>query len=655
VIVSGACGNPVTNSATLVVNANVVVTTPPANQTACPGGVALFGVSATGTALTYQWYFGASILNGQTTSTLVLSNVTPAQAGTYTVVVSGACAPSVTNGATLIVSTNLIVTVPPVNQTNFVGSNVIFSVTATGTALRYQWLFGTNVLVDQTNSTLVLDNVAVNQAGTYCVVVSGACGTPVTTCATLILLNRPPIASNDAYVTPEDTTLTIAAPGILVNDTDPDGNSLTSILVSNVTHGVLMLSSNGSFIYRPFTNFTGEDVFLYRAFDGLLSSSPAMVRITVTPSNDPPVAVNDLYTTPENTTLTVPTLGVLANDNDVDGDPLMALLVAGPTNGSVTLFPNGSFVYVPRTNFFGQDAFTYRASDGVLQSGVAIVTILVIHIQRPPTVTIISPTNGSTFIAPANFAVIADAMDLDGVVTNVQIFSSTNLIGTFTNAPYLVPQTNLPPGIYSYFATATDNEGLRATSSVVSVIVTSSPPVTAVGPIVLDRDTGLFHQFVLVNNPTPQDFVNGVRVFVHLPPAITNIVSVWNATGTNANGLPYVDSDTPVPSGSSSIVLIQYYAPTVREFPTNVVLTAEPLGFAPAPLARPTVTSISQSSIGTTVEFTTAKKCMYYLQCSDDLVHWSTVPGLINGNGSQMQCTDAGSIPHRFYRVMGFH
>ena len=66
-VVSGACGLPVTNSATLTVSTNAIVTTPPANQTVCPGGAASFSVTATGTALAYQWYFGVTALNGQTT------------------------------------------------------------------------------------------------------------------------------------------------------------------------------------------------------------------------------------------------------------------------------------------------------------------------------------------------------------------------------------------------------------------------------------------------------------------------------------------------------------------------------------------------------------------------------------------------------------
>jgi len=87
----------VTNSAILTVNENVVVATPPANQTVCPGNNASFSVSATGTGLAYQWYKGTTMLAGQTASTLSLSAVSASDAGTYSVVVSGTCGDAVTN------------------------------------------------------------------------------------------------------------------------------------------------------------------------------------------------------------------------------------------------------------------------------------------------------------------------------------------------------------------------------------------------------------------------------------------------------------------------------------------------------------------------------------------------------------------------------
>ncbi|HWN93391.1 MAG TPA: hypothetical protein VNT99_00020, partial [Methylomirabilota bacterium] len=74
--------------------------------------------------------------------------------------------------------------------------------------------------------------------------------------------------------------------------------------------------------------------------------------------------------------------------------------------------------------------------------------------------------------------------------------------------------------------------------------------------------------------------------------------------------------------------------------------------FGPPPLAAARVTSIARTPGNVTVEFTTAPRCLYYLQWSDDLVHWTTIPGVIRGTGGLMRCVESGNVPRRFYRTM---
>ena len=155
VVVSGTCGNAVSNSASLTVNQNVVVSSAPVSVTNCPGTSASFSVSATGTGLSYQWYKGTTALAGQTGSSLVLANVSATDAGTYSVVVSGTCGKAVTNSASLTVNQNVVVASAPVSVTNCPGTTPSFSVSATGTGLSYQWYEGTTALVGQTGSSLV--------------------------------------------------------------------------------------------------------------------------------------------------------------------------------------------------------------------------------------------------------------------------------------------------------------------------------------------------------------------------------------------------------------------------------------------------------------------------------------------------------------------
>jgi VCBS repeat-containing protein len=201
---------------------------------------------------------------------------------------------------------------------------------------------------------------------------------------TVSSVNDAPVAEDDSYTTDEDTPLVVPAPGVLGNDSDVDGDRLTAVLVSGPSHGTLTLNEDGSFTYTPEENFCGEDSFTYKAYDGALYSNVATVTITVTPVNDAPVAEDDTYTANEDTPLVVPAPGVLGNDSDVEGDHLTAVLVSGPSHGTLTLNPNGSFTYTPAENFFGTDSFTYQAYDGVAYSNVATVTITVSSVNDAP-------------------------------------------------------------------------------------------------------------------------------------------------------------------------------------------------------------------------------------------------------------------------------
>ena len=150
-------------------------------------------------------------------------------------------------------------------------------------------------------------------------------------------INDLPVANADAYATNEDTLLTVNAPGVLANDTDADGNPLDAILVSGPSHGTLTLQANGSFTYTPAANFSGADAFSYKANDGSGDSNVATVSIAIAAINDLPVAIADAYATNEGAVLTVNAPGVLANDTDADGNPLSAILVSGPSHGTLTL------------------------------------------------------------------------------------------------------------------------------------------------------------------------------------------------------------------------------------------------------------------------------------------------------------------------------
>ena len=103
----------------------------------------------------------------------------------------------------------------------------------------------------------------------------------------------------------------------------------------------------------------------------------------VTLVNQPPVAVNDSYTISKDSTLNVPTPGVLDNDTDAENDPLSTIQVTNVSNGFLTLNANGSLTYAPNAGYTGPDSFTYKANDGLADSNVATVSITVIDTTTP--------------------------------------------------------------------------------------------------------------------------------------------------------------------------------------------------------------------------------------------------------------------------------
>ena len=130
------------------------------------------------------------------------------------------------------------------------------------------------------------------------------CDTAVVT-ITVTPVNDAPIAVNDAYSTNEDVVLNGST--VLVNDSDPESGILTvnTVPVTNVTSGVLVLLADGTFTYTPNANFNGTDSFSYQVCDNGIPSlcDTAVVTITVTPTNDSPIAVDDVYTTNEDVVL----------------------------------------------------------------------------------------------------------------------------------------------------------------------------------------------------------------------------------------------------------------------------------------------------------------------------------------------------------------
>lgn len=133
-------------------------------------------------------------------------------------------------------------------------------------------------------------------------------------------INDTPVANNDNYNMNQDTTLNVFAPGVLTNDTDADGDTLTATYVAGngPNHGMLTLNPDGSFSYTPDAGFTGLDTFNYVANDGSVDSNVATVTITINDTQAPAVNASAVIGMlwPPNHDLVNVGLSVTATDND---------------------------------------------------------------------------------------------------------------------------------------------------------------------------------------------------------------------------------------------------------------------------------------------------------------------------------------------------
>jgi len=211
-------------------------------------------------------------------------------------------------------------------------------------------------------------------------------GTASSNVATVTLtvtpVNDAPVAVADAYDEEEGIALSVAAPGVLGNDLDVDGDLLTAALVSGPTvildadlsatgPGVLMLAADGSFTHDPAgtgLNAGDQVAFDYQACDPAPLCSTTTATITIVPpaANLPPFANDDFAETVKNSAGI--TFSVTANDVDPDGtiDVTTVVITTGPNTqrgGTVVENGDGTVTYVPKNGFRGTDIFGYTVND----------------------------------------------------------------------------------------------------------------------------------------------------------------------------------------------------------------------------------------------------------------------------------------------------
>ncbi len=290
-----------------------------------------------------------------------------------------------------------------------------------------------------------------------------------------------PIAVADRYSLAQSATLTVAAPGVLGNDTlggasifsygASSGSEQTTLGQSTPTaqSGTVKLNADGGFTYTPAGGFSGTDTFVYLVKNSA-GSSTATVTVVVSPL---PVAVNDMFNASKNTVLSISGPGVLGNDT-LNGATILSYgastgaeqtslgnSTSTAQGGSVTLNAGGDFTYNPAPNFAGNDTFRYTIHNAV-GSATGTVTI---NVMAPT-----SPGNADFFVtSPGFFYTFEGIADANPELTLVRGRTYTFQINTdaihpfeILNAPngavlnnntssgvltFIVPNT---PGTYQY-------------------------------------------------------------------------------------------------------------------------------------------------------------------------------------------------------------
>ncbi|MBT1688005.1 Ig-like domain-containing protein [Dawidia soli] len=206
-----------------------------------------------------------------------------------------------------------------------------------------------------------------------------------------ILMPRPaPVATSDYYrVSEGQTSLVIPAPGVLKNDYHPDKRPFEAKLTRDTPVGHVVVGRDGSVHYTPQPGTTGTYTATYTNCDNWGVCVSETITFQVGGENEAPQPIPDHYPLKEHQGLFIGSVGngVLGNDTDPNsgsGIVLTASLVSSPEHGTLTFYPNGTFLYHPAADYHGDDTFRYKACDTDNACAESIVTIAVADVDYPP-------------------------------------------------------------------------------------------------------------------------------------------------------------------------------------------------------------------------------------------------------------------------------
>ncbi len=433
------------------------------------------------------------------------------------------------------------------------------SLTGAGTATQYQAALRAVTYTNSSENPSTADRtVTFTATDTFDATGSGSATIHVSA------TNDAPTVADDSYSTGENTSLSVSAPGVLGNDADVDNTTLNAVLVDDVSHGTLTLSSNGSFSYAPATNYHGGDSFTYRANDGTANSTLlATVTITVTRAHpDLAISVSDAPDPVATGGDITYTLAVTNNGGDASGvsvaetvpDHTTGVSLAGPQGStcsdadgasagssltcslpSLARGASATFTFVvhvdadapgPISNSASASDDGANGTDSTPQDNSGTETTTVRHV--PVAVDDSYSTNEDTALTVATKAngVLGNDTDGDGDTLSAVSFTNpshgtltANTDGTFT----YTPAANFNgQDSFTYKANDGTTDSTLAATVTITVDPANDPPAGTDGGMTIDEDSS--HVFAVSDfgftDPDTGDALSAVRVDT-VPPAGT--------------------------------------------------------------------------------------------------------------------------------------
>ncbi|HCU51295.1 MAG TPA: hypothetical protein DGG94_16115, partial [Micromonosporaceae bacterium] len=265
------------------------------------------------------------------------------------------------------------------------------------------------------------------------VVSDGALTDTATVTITVTCVNDPPAGVDDAAGTLEDTTVHVH---VLMNDSDPDADTLTLVSATDPAHGTTSLAGSDSVAYTPDANYCGSDTFDYTVRDSSGATAVGHVFVTVTCVNDAPViqpVANKSTPWGENVTQ------LLAADDADSGDTTTYSLVSGPVGASVT--PVGTFSWTPTASQVGVHTVKVKATDG---SGASSETTFTVTVAKRATTVVYTGVNSGQYSDPAAMgAKVVDVLSGAGVPGRVVTFTIGALSASATSDAAGMANTSL--------------------------------------------------------------------------------------------------------------------------------------------------------------------------------------------------------------------